>query len=71
MPIFFVEEGKPEPEKNPWISKMGNQQQTQPTYDAMYRTQATLVEGNQYYHPCSGEQSFKKCYLLQIFLDFL
>jgi len=46
--IVFVEGGKPEnPEKNLWILKDENQQQTQPTYDARSRilAQALLVGG--------------------------
>ena len=48
----FVEGGKPEyPEKNP-RSRVENQQQTQPTYDAgsRNRTRATLVGGERSHH---------------------
>ena len=51
--LVFVEGGKAEyPEKNP-RSRVENQQQTQPTYDAGYRnrTRATLVGGER--SPCS------------------
>ena len=50
--LIFVEGGKPEyPEKNPQ-SRVENQQQTQPTYDARSRnlTQATLVGGERSHH---------------------
>ena len=50
--LVFEERGKPEnPEKNP-RSRVENQQQTQPTYDAGSgnRTQATLVEDERSHH---------------------
>ena len=50
--LIFVEGGKPEyPEKNP-RSRIENQQQTQPTYDAgsRNRTRATLVGGELSHH---------------------
>ena len=59
--LVFVEGGKPENrEKNPHPqSKAENQQQTQPTYDAvsLNRTKATLVGGECSHHctiPASG-----------------
>ena len=50
--LIFVEGGKPEyPEKNP-RSRVENQQQTQPTYDAgsRNRTRATLMGGERSHH---------------------
>ena len=50
--LVFVEGGKPEyTEKNP-RSRVENQQQTQPTYDAgsRNRTRATLVGGERSHH---------------------